>query len=77
MNNTFLERLNNNQLTNVDQYRKMRKATLESSTKVQAPIAEEWKTWDLAPVSAGSYSQTKKDDAPRGAAHLHRAMQKV
>ncbi len=77
MNNTFLERLNNNQLTNVDQYRKMRKATLESSATAEAPDAEEWKTWNLAPVSAGAYSQPEKDDAPKSAAHLHRAMRKV
>ena len=80
VNNTFLERLKNNQLTNVDQYRKMRKATSEIATEEsETPQAdqEEWKTWQLAPVTTGGYSDTETKPAPAGAEHLHRALGKI
>lgn len=80
MNNTFLERLKHKQLTNVDQYRKMQKATSEiadEKTVLAEEKQEEWKTWQLAPVTAASYSESEKKPALAGAEQLHRALRKI
>ena len=76
--NTFLERLNNNQLTKVDQYRKMQKANSDTAVlEVVKPVSEEWKTWQLAPVGAGAYSQSEQTKTVAGAEDLQRALRKV
>lgn len=60
MSDAFLNRLKNNQLTNIDQYRRMQQSLCGVETEDQnSEDKEEWKTWQLAPVSA----DTKDDPA--------------
>ncbi len=80
VNNTFLERLKHKQLTNVDQYRKMQKAISVSTDEEPSCTddkQEEWKTWQLAPVPAGNYSDRGKQQVVAGAEQLHRALRKI
>lgn len=62
MNNTFLERLRHNTLTDSDQYRAMKKTLEPTSDQLQPPVKEDWKNWQLVPVHAGSYSQATTNE---------------
>lgn len=55
MSDAFLNRLKNKQLTNVDQYRRMQQPLSEIKGENQKgdDKKEDWKSWQLAPVSAG------------------------
>lgn len=78
MSEAFLNRLKNNQLTNVDQYRRMQLSLSGIKTEDQksADKKEEWKNWQLAPVSAGHETNDPAllDPRSEGAQGLYKAM---
>lgn len=56
MSTTFLERLRQNTLTDSDQYRKINNSVAEADKPLRAPVNEDWKRWDLLPVTSGPYA---------------------
>ena len=60
MSKEFLDRLNNNSLTRIDQYEKMTRALAEMKREDDARRKEQgsdWEGWELAPVWTGASSQ--------------------
>lgn len=77
MSEAFLNRLKNKQLTNVDQYRRMQQSQSGIETEDQkSEDKEEWKNWQLAPVSAGrdTNDPTLLDPGSEAAQGLYQAM---
>jgi len=60
---TFLDRLRNNTLTDVDQYRQMKKTLVTSDSVTGTAGGDEWKSWELVPVSAGRHSDSAEQDS--------------
>lgn len=65
LSDTFLERLRQNTLTDSDQYRKIKKSAVTADEPLCAPVTEDWKKWDLMPVTSGPYSAYKQEQ-PHG-----------
>lgn len=76
VSDTFLDRLRSNRLTNVEQYRRMKKSA-ENSNAAPRNTGTDWKNWQLAPVSAGLQGKVKSKQASDGAEQVQRALQKL
>ena len=79
MSEEFIRRVARNQLTNVDQYRRMRASLgeIKSESKESSGDTEEWKKWQLAPVSAGGDNNNDPalvDPLSESAQGLHQAI---
>lgn len=78
MSEEFIRRLARKELTNIDQYRRMQESLGEMKTENKKPPgdAEEWKKWQLAPVSAGTDKQDPAlvDPQSESAQGLHQAI---
>lgn len=78
MSDAFLNRLKNDQLTNIDQYRQMQRMPPATSLeKKNLEQADEWKSWQLAPVTAGKdsdHAPALLDPDSDGAKGLYQAM---
>lgn len=78
MSEEFIRRLAQNELTNIDQYRRMQVSLGEMKTenKESSGDTEEWKKWQLAPVSAGRDNNDPAlvDPLSESAQGLHQAI---
>ena len=81
MSSSHHEMLNKSRLTNADQYRSMQKSLKASGSSEQKPQNDDWKDWELTPVTAGTYSdqQGNRADSENAAdvAVLQQALKKI
>lgn len=79
MSEEFLKRLRQNQLTNIEDYQRMKKALSEMKSEDDATknSSEDWKTWQLLPISAGDEVKSEPgliDSSSDTARGVHRAI---
>lgn len=57
---TFLDRLRDGTLTNVEQYRRMKTDLDQSSDGLPSESEDEWERWELVSVTSGRYSDSQR-----------------